>query len=284
MNIRDLIPVLLLLSACSSGSSDDGQPVAEISMIRSTIGGEPLQLSSDQIKARLTGKANSADTLLVTGIRSTSGTTFEQTRCGGATCRVGGFRFSISDLDISSGTYQSVMTRSGVSVGQGTIHSPLGDSGSSASQMWGGWLEHNFFFAETDSYRPSGALSRDIAYSISVGNDTGTVPVGGSATWNGVMVAREAMQREFQQGDARLTADFSAMNIDVAFTNIHETRTSSSRADITFNDVEMRAGGFDSGIGTQNMINGKFYGPNHDETGGVFQRGNIMGAFGAKRD
>ena len=30
-------------------------------------------------------------------------------------------------------------------------------------------------------------------------------------------------------------------------------------------------------------IKATFYGPNHEEVGGVFERDNIVGAFGAKR-
>ena len=30
-------------------------------------------------------------------------------------------------------------------------------------------------------------------------------------------------------------------------------------------------------------IRATFYGPNHEEVGGVFERNNIVGAFGAKR-
>ena len=31
-------------------------------------------------------------------------------------------------------------------------------------------------------------------------------------------------------------------------------------------------------------ISGQFYGPNHEEVGGVFERNMIVGAFGAKRE
>ena len=31
-------------------------------------------------------------------------------------------------------------------------------------------------------------------------------------------------------------------------------------------------------------IEGRFYGPDHEEVGGVFERNEILGAFGAARD
>ncbi len=129
-------------------------------------------------------------------------------------------------------------------------------------------------------------IGDDSAVGSIAGNDTGSRPVGGSATWRGVMVGADYARNEGFQGDATLTADFAASNVDVAFTNIHEAMTGSPRNSIRFNDVPFTADGFSSGSRTgSRFIDGTFYGPNHAEVGGVFEtdNGNKFGFFGAKR-
>ena len=50
--------------------------------------------------------------------------------------------------------------------------------------------------------------------------------------------------------------------------------------DIVWNGLDVRSGAF-----TDNYtIGGSFYGPDHEEAGGVFDRGPITGTFGAKRE
>ena len=41
-------------------------------------------------------------------------------------------------------------------------------------------------------------------------------------------------------------------------------------------------GGFETGA-AGDSISGRFYGPDHEEVGGVFERNRIVGAFGAAR-
>ena len=87
---------------------------------------------------------------------------------------------------------------------------------------------------------------------------------------------------EFQnavQGDAAVTVDFARNNAGVAFTNIKDLGT---RSDLPSMEWSGLAIGTDGRFGASD-IKATFYGPNHEEVGGVFERNNIVGAFGAKR-
>ena len=94
----------------------------------------------------------------------------------------------------------------------------------------------------------------------------------------GAEVSGAATAGNFVRGDATLTADFAAVNVDVVFNNIRDLTTSAPRADITWNDIPITGGAFRT-----DTIQGSFYGQNHEEVGGIFGRSNLQGAFGAKR-
>ncbi len=50
-------------------------------------------------------------------------------------------------------------------------------------------------------------------------------------------------------------------------------------------DMPLVAGGFTSGdVDTSDYLAGNFHGPDHEETYGVFDTGNYVGAFGARRN
>ena len=280
------VAAALMLSACgggggsSSGDSDGQQPVVNISPIIAATGGDPLNLSSSQIKAELRPILSGADTLLATDVHFVGGGRYAGVTCQGSTCSALGSTIYISDFDVDSATYEAVMTRHGVKIAQGTGSASVGE-GTETYLLYGGWLEHSAFLVEADIYEEGGETRGGIAYGTFFGDATGSAPVAGSAIWRGVMVAGEMLRQEAMQGDATLTADFAASNIDVAFTNIHEVDTGAARASIRFADVPMTGDGFASRA--NGRIEGKFYGPGHAEAGGIFERGHTIGAFGAKR-
>ena len=154
------------------------------------------------------------------------------------------------------------------------------------ADVYGGWLEHNWFFVAgiTTTDETVGVVSAP--FSMSVGDATGSNPVRGSATWSGVMSGVDVSVSYYLnhiRGDADLTiADFADPKLDVAFTNIRDVDASRQRPDMTWDDVPMTSGGFASGS-DGNSIQGKFYGPGHGEAGGIFERDQVIGAFGAKR-
>ena len=154
----------------------------------------------------------------------------------------------------------------------------------------GGWLEYSFFTINRWTFDPS---DWQVWNAASVGVESGSNPVSGSATWTGAMVGRQGNQEPGPtvSGNARVTFDFAANNLDVALTGIRSA-TGDTHADLTWDNVPVRNGAFgDLSAGGPDVpgqesfrsIQGAFYGPNHEEVGGVFQREQLTGAFGATR-
>ena len=179
-------------------------------------------------------------------------------------------------------------TRNGVSIGWFT---------ETAEGMtftgYGAWAEHQAFVAAEVSGVEDGIRFAAII-PMSMGFGSGSSPVSGSAVWKGAMLGMEVGSRSPGRnvvGDATLTADFSEASLDVAFTNMEPYFGPSDLIadrgppipDMHWSDLAIRPGGsFGSFRGRG--IEGRFYGPDHEEAGGVFDKeGRIVGAFGAKR-
>lgn len=122
--------------------------------------------------------------------------------------------------------------------------------------------------------------------SASVGVESGSNPLSGSAIWTGAMVGRLTDGYGNEEpgalvlGDSRLTFDFARNDIDVAFTGIRSDNDE-AYPDITWDNIPVQDEMFGSSRG--GYVTGTFYGPGHEEVGGVFERNQIVGAFGATR-
>ena len=106
-------------------------------------------------------------------------------------------------------------------------------------------------------------------------------PAEGTAEWTGAMVGldyRDFAERRFVQGDAHVRVRFAEMVLDVALTGIANVVSGESRDDLTWEGVAVRDGAFRTPT-----LSGSFFGPGHEEVGGVFDRNSIVGAFGAAR-
>jgi len=162
-----------------------------------------------------------------------------------------------------------------------------------------GWMQYSKFAIQinsiTDGFIQVGQYYRDFtgqryAVGSSIGQLSGTNPVEGNATWEGVMVGGRISDTpeigDPLRGDATLTFDFANADLDVAFTNIRTlsiAREPATYPDMTWENLAVRDGRFGGGF-DEPTIEGRFYGPNHEEVGGIFQRNRIVGAFGAQRD
>lgn len=162
----------------------------------------------------------------------------------------------------------------------------------------GGWLDYNAF--EVQSSRIVSAVSDgvDLAgtvfnWAYSIGDATRTTPAFGNATYTGTMVGSDtsslANRLNRVMGDATLSFNLSRSDIDVAFTNIRDIDAGHRYDNITWQNVPVAAGHFAIFAErlrpeiARDFINGRFYGPNHEEVGGIFESNKIVGAFGAKR-
>lgn len=152
---------------------------------------------------------------------------------------------------------------------------------------YGGWLNHVAFFTREDDFwrhGREGPPERSVvqAYVLGAASDLG--PVTGSAAWTGTMVAagvdRDAIYQDFFRGRALIAVDFGAMTVAVAFTDIRDVRFQEPVEGIAWDSLPLSSNG---AFGSE-TIQGRFFGPGHEEVAGVFDRNDLFGAFGAKRD
>ena len=148
-------------------------------------------------------------------------------------------------------------------------------------------ITHGFVQVGQDYYRD--LTGQRYAVGSSTGRLSDTNPVSGNATWKGVMVGGRISETvnigKPVRGDATLTFDFAGADLDVALTNIRTlpiVQVPETYPNMYWQNLSVRNGRFGGGFDDP-TIEGRFYGPNHEEVGGIFQRNRIVGAFGAQR-
>ncbi len=156
------------------------------------------------------------------------------------------------------------------------------DAGAFADRLLGGkemivhgrWMEYGMF-AVTESV---GGESGSVA--VSFGSSLGTVASRLSgATWTGDMIGVDAGTGERVEGDAKIDVDDFA-EVDVTLTNIVGVNGGAWEA-LHWENVPLEADGFRANDDAGGHVKGLFYGPNHDDVGGIFERDRLVGAFGA---
>ena len=138
---------------------------------------------------------------------------------------------------------------------------------------YGSWGEHQTFLVF--GVEASAAGRSITAFSaISGGRFSESNPVGdmGTATWRGAMIGESG--DKILSGDSTVVYDFSAVTVDVRMSGIRDWNTPQTYPDLVWEGLSVRNGVFTDG----RDIRGSFYGPNHEEAGGVFDRNNITGA------
>ena len=126
-----------------------------------------------------------------------------------------------------------------------------------------------------------------------IGVPSGSNPVGteGTAVWTGDVVGRDLNQLGHLAGDATLTYDFNAANLDVLFDQLRfypgGSPPTEGVADMTWDDLSVSNGLFGDCSGSGTCIRGRFFNDNEgnaaESVGGVFRNGSLNGAFGAER-
>jgi len=146
---------------------------------------------------------------------------------------------------------------------------------------YGAWLDYSALETSIASAEKPGEVNLTTAYNLSFGKRTGTAP-SGNATWEGVMLGHTrhgAVQP--LQGDAIMNFKLDAMTIDVYFSKIKNLTTRDDYPDLRFDEVPVSKGAFTSRTDTAHIA-GRFYGPAHEEVGGVFTYPTALGAFGGR--
>ena len=155
--------------------------------------------------------------------------------------------------------------------------------------VYGGWLDHSFFATQSvllksAEYPDQGAT---VVYAYSVGLSSGENPsaVDGSARWEGLMLGRDIRaspsRGQVVRGNADVTVEFgaSAITADVEFTGIANTETGDRQGDMAWHGMAVEGGGFAQRNAADDTISGRFFGPDSEEVGGVFERDGIAGAI-----
>lgn len=150
---------------------------------------------------------------------------------------------------------------------------------------YGGWMEYGAFLVTEGEIQEGDFQGAGLILSSSFGDSPNTVPDIGAA-WNGIVAGMDTSGTDTRgntvQGQARIGLESlqGAPVVDVAFTGLYDLETEEGRASIYWDDVPVTPHGFSDG----SSIDGRFYGPNHEEASGVFERGDLLGAFGATKD
>ena len=184
---------------------------------------------------------------------------------------------------------------------------------------YGGWLDRSAFRVEITQVQTDYVAGTSIsggavlAHGDSLGRRSDGYPSLASsflpilsATWRGLMVGavRDEARRNFDpiQGEATLTYypgenPYLATHhehqttlehtMNAAFTDIYNLRTGDTLPDIRSllqAEVDGTFASFPSVGPRRTVVRGRFYGPNHEEAGGVVTGEDLVGAFGARRE
>ena len=164
------------------------------------------------------------------------------------------------------------------------------ESGIDTFITYGGWMKYSFFGTNLVSNYQSNQFVPKWGYAFSTGVESVGNPAG-SATWKGAMIGNVTSQHnQFHriQGEATLSFWLPDNTLNVVFTNIRDVDselspgTPHSHSDMSWTNLDVQDGSFQNGS-DGNSIQGQFYGPDHQEVGGIFEKINILGAFGARR-
>ena len=177
--------------------------------------------------------------------------------------------------------FVGIGSRNGVELYRASQTIPL-DDGEVDVEGYGAWMRHNLFGAFVGETTIQG-IYFEMGFGMSAGNKSGSLPAT-SATYEGVMLGVDssgANRGEHIEGNARLEfrASVGDARMDVSFTNIRGRSAGGSYENIEWLNRRVE----DNGTFDWGTINGAFYGQNHEEVGGTFSTGDLMGAYGARK-
>ena len=159
-------------------------------------------------------------------------------------------------------------------------------------QVYGGWMEESFFAIQTNEYLDPEDYGLTAVLSYAIGFSPGTNPdldAAMTATWNGFMRGVDIDdwpdRGDVISGDATIVveSDDIGMTADVSFTNVL-SRLVVRRPDMMWEDLAVEDGLFEYDAEVGDTLTGEFFGTEHGEVGGVFERDRIVGVFGGIRE
>ena len=189
---------------------------------------------------------------------------------------------SLEDLSIAAANSEAFLTKHGITL----VHDKSTNGNIDA---YGSVMNHAAFAIQGERSTLND-IDFTFRYGIAGGDLTGSTPTI-NASWTGVMVGTGrtgSLRQNVLQGDALLEAALGLGDgqLKVTFSDIQNITTGAAHTEqsIRFENIPIGSDGtFKAGL-AGNRIQGGFYGPEHAESAGIFERSNIVGAFGAKRN
>lgn len=158
------------------------------------------------------------------------------------------------------------------------------------AHTFGGWMDYSLFastvFLYTSDLDPDQGVIQ--AFATITGNTTDTNPLT-EATWQGFVSARDDAVNpdlaSYVTGDARISVSIDGSVLaDVHLSDLANVSTGQTYRDVIFEDLEVTEGQFRRYHADDDRISGAFYGPNHEEVGGVFEStGGLLGSYGGRK-
>ncbi len=161
----------------------------------------------------------------------------------------------------------------------------------SDSHDYGGWMQHSFFTSAARIFTSDEDPDQGVVqvFATVTGNAALTNPEV-EATWTGFVSARDdtaGIDRDsYVTGDASLSVSIGQQVLaDVYLTGMANATTGQAYSDVVYEDMLVTDGQFSRYHADDDRLSGTFYGPNHEEVGGVFEHPQgLLGAYGGKRD
>ena len=307
---------LMLLVACGGGGSSGttatgtpttmGDPPADLpgyaitdsAAARTATGGTEITMTEMEIVTEIQNRANAANIFEFSDFAGTADVdvTCRSIFCAGDVPNIGIIAFSLSgikDLSLVQDAYlvgfnsesQVVMEDSGVTMIQSQAAAGQEDGTQFSFQTYGGWITNSVFGVELLDVTEGNTTTNRFA-SFSFGNASGSNPTRAALVrYVGIMAGVDTRTGGIIQGDAIASLKVGNPNIldSVHFQSMVslDAGTSAPSGIITFMDIPLADDGtFESSNGD---IKGSFYGADHEGIGGIFDRDNILGAFGVTR-
>ena len=270
--------------------------LSNLSQARNAAGGATPDFTVAEYDAAITDLFGRSDVLLAGNrIASWSTRTLPFFDCEGTVCEYDDgegdmFTLDSSTYEVAGEAHEAVMTKNGVGVAQFALGFEWGEgvnSGYNFQYGLGLWGEENVAWTNFFFQHSSGRYSY---YENFVSGVTSGSNPSGSATYTGVMAgsvvekdpAEPLNTPDWVMGDAQLAFDLGDATLDATFDNIVSLASGASHDDLSWEDVPVIDGGFETGSDDDHLV-GEFFGANHEGVAGVFEQDSIAGVFSASQ-
>ena len=193
-------------------------------------------------------------------------------------------RMGIADrfnLERVSSQYSPVMDYRGVTFAQYQAAGRTDDNDVLEYQSYGGWLTNSAFSVDMLTI-DHGSREDSILIGLSYGDNTGSRPTT-TASYNGAIIGINKDDGGIVQGGVTIDVSVISNTANISFDGIVNINNGNTVGQMVWNTLIDTNGTFSSTSQTTGDIDGAFYGANHTEVGGTFNRDGIIGAFGASR-